>query len=358
MTIVSNDPTWWPIINAYRIQNYCIVAAFVGITYDWMSSALTFGQEVELVWRQRWSLMTVLYLTVRYLGIIYAALAILGSVQTISLTDTVSFFLQKCLLFPSNQSWFPVGVGVVLHQLLGSLITATIYCHRCRIMYVVMSWTIVLVSPLLWVIIITRLNAMYQGSRKILIFLIVTFLAVIIFVGVVAVLTTIHTSGEELILSGTHQCSTVFGGNIQFLISMTWILFLVWEILALCLAVWIAVKRFRELRSRSAGEIVGDSYTVLIKTHVVYFASSVAVSCFQIIIELSPTLSAEYSSDTQLYMGFLRISTVVQTFVLGPRLILSIREYYANLVADSNAATGMTSIAFQQRVHISTSDGV
>ncbi|KAG1787070.1 uncharacterized protein HD556DRAFT_1411143 [Suillus plorans] len=40
------------------------------MTYDW---ALTFGQEVELVWRQPWSLMTVMYLSVRYLGILSAA---------------------------------------------------------------------------------------------------------------------------------------------------------------------------------------------------------------------------------------------------------------------------------------------
>ncbi|KAG2045647.1 hypothetical protein BDR06DRAFT_433508 [Suillus hirtellus] len=61
MTMVPNDPTWWPTINAYRFSSNFVVAAFVGATYDW---ALTFGQEVELVWRQRWSLMTVLYLSV------------------------------------------------------------------------------------------------------------------------------------------------------------------------------------------------------------------------------------------------------------------------------------------------------
>jgi hypothetical protein len=45
-------------------------------------------------------------------------------------------------------------------------------------------------------------------------------------------------------------------------------------------------------------------------------------------------------------------------FVLGPRLILGVREYYAKLVANSDAATGMTSIAFQERVEISTGSGV
>ncbi|KAG1787061.1 uncharacterized protein HD556DRAFT_1449116 [Suillus plorans] len=98
MTIVSDDPTWWPSIDVHRFASYFAVAAFVGITYDW---ALTFGQEVELVWRQRWSLVTVLYLSVRYLGILSAALSMVDNVPTISLTDTVSL-LYKCLPFPSN----------------------------------------------------------------------------------------------------------------------------------------------------------------------------------------------------------------------------------------------------------------
>jgi hypothetical protein len=56
--------------------------------------------------------------------------------------------------------------------------------------------------------------------------------------------------------------------------------------------------------------------------------------------------------------GLVQILEVVQMFVLGPRLILSIREYHAKLVVDSDAATGMTSIAFQERVYVSTSSSV
>ncbi|KAG2358763.1 hypothetical protein BDR07DRAFT_1610586 [Suillus spraguei] len=69
MTLVSNAPIWWTLINSSRIASYFAVAASAGVMYDW---ALTFGQEVELLWRQRWSLMTVLYLSLRYLGILYA----------------------------------------------------------------------------------------------------------------------------------------------------------------------------------------------------------------------------------------------------------------------------------------------
>jgi len=308
MTIFLNDPAWWPTINAYRFSSYFTAAAFVGVTYDW---ALTFGQEVELIWRQRWSLMTVLYLSVRYLGILYAALYMLINLQTISLTDT-----------------------------------------GCWTMYVVWIWMNVVVFAMLWVIIITRLHAMYQGSRKILILLFVTFLAVNIFDGVDAMMITIHGSGEELILSGTHQCSFGYAEDILLLNSVAWVLSIVWEVLALCLAVWIAVKHFHELRQHSAGGIIRDCFVVLMKTHMVYFASFVVVSCFELIIEFSPTA---YSLEAQLYYGFLQVFSVVQMFVLGPRLILSVREY---LVADCDTVTGMVSIAFQERVHISTSSSV
>jgi hypothetical protein len=73
----------------------------------------------------------------------------------------------------------------------------------------------------------------------------------------------------EYVLSGTHICIENLPRND---IQMTWILGAAWEILALCLAVWIAVKHFRELQRASTGWEVGDCFMVLIKTHVFYFA--------------------------------------------------------------------------------------
>jgi hypothetical protein len=76
----------------------------------------------------------------------------------------------------------------------------------------------------------------------------------------------------EFILSGTYNCSIYYPGNILLLNSLVWIVSAVWEVLALCLAVWIAVKHFRELRKHSEGGIMGDCFAVLIKTHMLYFA--------------------------------------------------------------------------------------
>jgi len=164
------------------------------------------------------------------------------------------------------------------------------------------------IFAMLWVIIITRLHAMYQGSRKILIFLIITLLAINIFNGVVTIMSTMHASEEELILSGTYQCQINYAEHIIALLSITWILGTVWEVLALYLAVWIAVKHFRELRQHSAGGIIQDCFTVLIKTHVVYFASFVAVSCFHLAVDFYPTFFAGDSLMFRLFLGLCKLS--------------------------------------------------
>ncbi|KAG1779126.1 hypothetical protein EV702DRAFT_1195641 [Suillus placidus] len=291
------------------------VASFAAVVYDWI---LTFGQEFELIWvsrvppseekrddiidlgqRQRWSLMSILYLAVRYAVMPYAI--------TIMLSSTVYFAL---------------------------------------------NWITISVTTMLCVITITRLHAMYQQSRKMLICLIVIAASIMITSGVVGEMVNTHVSGEELILSGTYMCTYDMGTS-ELLITMIWILNIIWEVLALCLALWVSVKHFRERSRSSAGRTVGDCFAVLIKTHMLYFASFVVVSCFNAGY-LSPSLANSSSTVAEVYYGVLEIMSFTQMFVLGPRLVLSVREFNAKLVAGSDVRTSMTTIAFQELVHEST----
>jgi hypothetical protein len=48
------------------------------------------------------------------------------------------------------------------------------------------------------------------------------------------------------------------------------------------------------------------------------------------------------------YNGVLNIFSIMQMFVLGPRLILNIRGYHAKLVAESDLRTRMAPIDFQE----------
>ncbi|KAG2362652.1 hypothetical protein BDR07DRAFT_1015016 [Suillus spraguei] len=142
----------------------------------------------------------------------------------------------------------------------------------------------------------------------------------------------IYNTGDSLVLTG-----------------LTWILGTVWEVVALCLAVRIAVKHFCELQQHSTRGIM-----VLMQTHVSYFAIFLVISCLHISL-FSPTLSAVCRSVTDLYM---RPWFIISMFVLGPRLILGIREYHAELVANFGTATAMASIAFQEHILVSTSSSV
>jgi hypothetical protein len=77
---------------------------------------------------------------------------------------------------------------------------------------------------------------------------------------------------EEYVLSGARVCSYGFQDDFMIQMEIAWILTTAWEFLALFLAVCIAVKHFRELQRPSSGWTVGDCFTILIKTHVFYFA--------------------------------------------------------------------------------------
>ncbi|KAG1798428.1 uncharacterized protein HD556DRAFT_1440135 [Suillus plorans] len=64
------------------------------------------------------------------------------------------------------------------------------------------------------------------------------------------------------------------------------------------------------------------------------------------------------SMGAQILYSAYHILFGVQMSILGPRLILSVREHHAELVADFDDETGMSSIVFQERVHVPTSSTV
>ncbi|KIK35138.1 hypothetical protein CY34DRAFT_597463 [Suillus luteus UH-Slu-Lm8-n1] len=153
MTLISNDPSWWPLIEFDRVESYFAVASTVAVIYDW---ALTFEQEIELVWKRRWSLMSVLYLGLRYGGILFSVIDVPASITTLSVTDAVSIVFD-----------FEV------------------------------MWIFTIVNIILGVIMIARLHAMYQRSRKMLIFLVVFFLAVTITSVIITVIQSSHSWDDK-----------------------------------------------------------------------------------------------------------------------------------------------------------------
>ncbi|KAG2140617.1 hypothetical protein DEU56DRAFT_286513 [Suillus clintonianus] len=225
------------------------------------------------------------------------------------------------------------------------------------IFWFVQAWAPIVVNVMLGIVMMTRIHAMYQGSKKILIFLLVVLLASTIAAVVMTVIANLGVSGEESILSGHHMCFSNININQIELDSETYIPAVVWEILAFFLAVWIVIKHIRELRYSSAGTTTGDYFTVLAQSHVLYFLSFAVVSCLDLGL-LSPNIFHSTSVGDGVYGGALQIVQMLQMFVLGPRLILSVREYHAKLLARSDGGTDMTTIFFEELRHVSTSGGM
>jgi len=290
----------------YQNFNYFVVASSAAVVYDWV---LTFSQEYELIWSQRHSFMTALYIIVRYVGILYS-------------------------------------VGNILVNLPGTFTTD----KGCFTMDLILLWATLPIDSILGgVIVISRLYAMYQQSRKMLIFLIATFVSTSIFCTAIAVSGT-NLLSIKVILYGT-QCVYEINASQQLRMFEAYIVATAWEALTLCLAIWIVVKHLRELQPRSTGRnIIGDCFTVLLKTHVLYFVFFVASSSLNIGL-MSPQFSISSSAGAQSYRGILEFTTLLQMFVVGPRLILSVREYHAKLVPTfEEGLTSVHPIAFREYI--------
>lgn len=211
------------------------------------------------------------------------------------------------------------------------------------------------INTVLGIIMIARLYAMYQQSRKILFLLSAIFPTLTFACVLLAILAIRLFSWDELILSSTHQCTYEVQRNeqLELLLAGVWILRIVWEVIVLSLAIWIAVKHFCEMRRSFIEWSTGNCFAVLMRSHVLYFAAFAAVSCFSLGC-LSPNILDSSSVGAQIYYAILQITMFVQLFVLGPRLILSVRKYHAK-TADAEPGSHMTTITFQNLGLISVS---
>lgn len=75
---------------------------------------------------------------------------------------------------------------------------------------------------------------------------------------------------DELILADNHLCACLENseGHPQFVMGET----RMFEVLALCLEVWVALKRFQKLKRPPTDYITRDSFAVSLKMSVLYFA--------------------------------------------------------------------------------------
>jgi len=222
----------------------------------------------------------------------------------------------------------------------------------CTFLWYIQAWNPVIVNAMLGAIMIARINVMYEGSKKMFIFLVVALLASTTASGVMMVIANLGVSSQEAVLSGYHTCITTIDAEMMHLIYESVISTCIWEILVLFLALWIVIKHFHELRQSPTRLNIVHCFTILMESHTPYFLVFVIMTCFTL-GSISPNITN--TVERLIYFSIWVTSQMLQMFVLGPRLILSVRTKYE---ARAEGATSMMSMAFRASEDMLTGEDV
>jgi len=254
---------------------YIQVAVAVAVAYD---HALTFGREIEYIWRRSLSIVTVLYLLTRYLG---DAVVIIGAYLCI--TDDASPNL----------------------------------CFR---LFQVRAWGTLVYSWLTQCIMQLRIYAMYGRSRRVLVLLLAAFLSEVLAIVVIIWRTIGPTS--KLVVSdepypGKHLCS--FSGiNKNF--TYLFIPVLCFEVLLFILAIRFSLGNMRNTKNgHSASGLRVDSFmSILVRDSILYFFINLALCV--VIMGLWRNITAMRANITIPFVMLVEI-------VVGTRMVINFKEH-------------------------------
>ncbi|KAG2033222.1 hypothetical protein BDR03DRAFT_968009 [Suillus americanus] len=260
---------------ALEWNNIVSVAIITLISYEYM---LQFGKEVTFVWERQWSVMTYLYLAVRYLGIVHAMY---------------------------------VAVIVSFRR-----------CFVCYGMFLFMKWSFSAYICLAEVILIWRLYVLYNQSKLILYVLLGLFLPIValyIWVNIFLWSRPSAISVQEIIITpNIKYCTTFYHiGPMPALYAS--IPVICYDIFLVVLAIAVLVKHLKE---RKGLKMKPNTYVVMIvQYHVIYFVLNLASHIFMAI------LWAHLSTAVR-YLVLLFKNTA--PLIIAPRLIISIWDTHAN----------------------------
>ncbi|KAG1860565.1 hypothetical protein C8R48DRAFT_774531 [Suillus tomentosus] len=251
---------------ALQWNNNMSVAVITMISYEYI---LQLEKEVKFVWERQWSVMTYLYLAVRYFGIL-----------------------------------------------------VVMFCAICDGIFLFMQWGFSVYSCLTKVILIWRLYALYNQSKPILYVLLGLFIPIVALYIAVDVFLWSRPSAistQEVILTPNIKYCTAFFHIGPMLAIYTSIPVICYDILLVVLAIAALGKHLKE---RKELQMKPNTYIVLIvRYHVIYFVLNLAVQIF------SAILWANLSTEV---MNIVLLFSDTAPFIIVPRLIIDIWETHAN----------------------------
>ncbi|KAJ8587561.1 hypothetical protein M405DRAFT_934636 [Rhizopogon salebrosus TDB-379] len=257
-------------------NNYTSVAILALISYEYL---LLFEKEVKFVWKRQWSMMSCLYLIVRYLGLFLA-------------------LVSGCW---GGLIYIPESVSYALAVLL--------------------EWGFSVYFYFAEAILIWRLYALYDQSKRILCVLLGLFLPVVILsIGADSYLYSRRSafSVKEITTPIAKYCTPSF--NLGPMIAIyTSIPIICYDIFLVILATVILAKHLKERRTI---KLRPNTYVItIVRYHIIYFLLNLTNQI--LLVMLWANIPAPAFSFSEFF-----INTV--PFILAPRLIISIWDTHAH----------------------------
>ncbi|KAH7919945.1 hypothetical protein BV22DRAFT_836506 [Leucogyrophana mollusca] len=257
--------------NVIRITRICQLSSAIIIIYDHL---ITFNQEVEFIWKRPWSLATVIYLIVRYVG------------DGLGLLDAAAFLSES----PSQE-------------------VRQVFLH-------LQGWPSAVLDWLMQIILQMRIYALYQRSNKVLSFTALGYLAEIIAMSTILGIANAHIVAINEPIPGIGICSAT---NIPASFYRFWLPIIAFEGTLCLLALWVGI---RDLVSgyRAQGINGVNVLEVLVKDSVFYFLCLV-LACV-VNAAMWQTLGESWLEVPE---GF----SIAAKVVIGCRLILNLPKMFA-----------------------------
>ncbi|OJA17053.1 hypothetical protein AZE42_11362 [Rhizopogon vesiculosus] len=298
-------------------NNYTSSIILTLISYEYL---LQFEKEVTYVWQRRWSLMSWLYLIVRYFGLFIALLSgFWGGLVYMPEAPYVKFVLQ--LKFsPIVETSYDVAVTIPPF-----IINCAPAHHIIGIGYdiaILVAWGLSVYSCFSQAVLIWRLYALYNQSKHLLYVLVSLFLPIV----ALSIGTNIYVyslpnalTAIETVTPNATYCTVNY--NVGYTLAIYgFIPIICYDALLVILAAAILVKHLKERRRI---KMKPDTLMIrIVRYHIINFVLNMTNQILQAI------LWAYTPSAPVMSLSILFIDTA--PFIIAPRLIISIWDTHAH----------------------------
>ncbi|KAH7903663.1 hypothetical protein BJ138DRAFT_1167787 [Hygrophoropsis aurantiaca] len=300
-----------------QVVNYLAAAGGALVLYD---QVLTFSQEVDLIWNRQWSYMTALYFIARYSG----DLLVIGYAA-----------MYMCI------NWTYSGFVSI---------------------YLAVNWANNIFLLTMQAILVIRVYALFNRSKKVLIFLATFYvLQAIATIAITGLIANKRVLDKSFTYAGPALGSVVQGFVTNFPTFLLTaerdnsILSVVFDSILLCFALWAFGKHALEAKTLNKGWSINVLVRTVVADHLLYFVCN--------LIWLSLALATTNAGDSYTILGILvndlSILSATLVVVAGPRMVISLRTIENKTRGEGETLEGeMSTIRFGVREPPAQSESV